>query len=213
MIKLKTEFLSGAGGFANAQRTFKQIERNDKFAVYERSYDGKIEGHEVFKIKVLKAGLQVFDKTIQEDTESYPGNGDFGKTAWCCGGINSYFNAMTKFESLTKGAIAVEDSDEDETTEATTTPTVPQVKGKRGRPAHTRPPIKLPNAARFTMSQLVDLNQDVGWTQPLIYVDIQKQIESGIIKEDGKVEKEPGQRGKSALYYSLVGISDAVTTN
>jgi hypothetical protein len=203
MIKLEKEFKSGAGGFAANQRTFKQLAENGQFAVYERSFDDKIEGYEVFKITVLKKGTQVFAQTIAEDTEQYPSNNKFGFTAWCLGGKDSYFNAMTKYEALIKGAIAVEDTGEDETTEAPETPTVPKVKGTRGRPAHTRPAIKLPNSAKFTMSQLVDLNQDAGWTQPLIYVDIQKQIESGILKEDGKVEKEPGQRGKSALYYAL----------
>ncbi len=207
MIALEQTFKSGAGGFANAQRTFTQLARNEKFAVYERSFDGKVEGHEVFAISILKKGTQVFDKVVEDDMERYPSNNTFGKSAWCIGGKDSYTVAMLKYEALIKGAIAIENDSNEESEETTTdaikTPTVPHVKGKRGRPAHTRPAIKIPNTARFTMSELVDLNKEEGWSQPLIYVDIQKRIESGVMKTAGVVEREPGQRGKPAVYYSL----------
>lgn len=199
MIKLELEFKSGVGGYSQAPRQFKQVARNENFAVYERGYDGKIQGHEVFKIKILKKGTQIFDKIVEEDTERYPGNNDFGRFAWSMTGKFSYEAAMHRFEQLTKGLIAAQEEEENPKEEVEE-PVV--VKPKKER--QIRPAIKLPNSAKFTMSDVVELNQDGGWTKPTIYVDIQRQISAGIIKEDGKVVKEAGERGKRPILYSLV---------
>lgn len=57
--------------------TAKCVKRTDKKAMYYRWDDV----WEVFKIKVSEES-KVFDKTYPK-REVYPGNEDFGKTAWC----------------------------------------------------------------------------------------------------------------------------------
>ncbi len=81
MIKLETNFESGAGGNSLNPRIFTQIKRNEKNAMYSRvvSSTGLLEAYEVFRIKIHKAGMQIFKQIISEDTESYPSTNDFGR--------------------------------------------------------------------------------------------------------------------------------------
>ena len=57
--------------------TAKLVERTDKKAIYYR-WDNV---WEVFRIKIREEGA-VFGKTYPK-REAYPGNEDFGVTAWC----------------------------------------------------------------------------------------------------------------------------------
>ena len=65
--------------------------RTKNKAMYKRT-DGY---YEVFLIRTSKAG-EVFGKELP-DREVYPGNEDFGRTAWC---IDDEKRAMMKYESL-----------------------------------------------------------------------------------------------------------------
>jgi len=57
--------------------TAKLIERTDKKAIYYR-WDNV---YEVFRVRIKEEG-EVFGKTYPK-REVYPGNEDFGATAWC----------------------------------------------------------------------------------------------------------------------------------
>jgi len=72
------------------------LQRNENKAIYLRS-DGV---YEVFKIKIAPEEI-VFGKTYPE-RETYPGNEDFGKTAWC---YRNKALAWQKYRSITQGEI------------------------------------------------------------------------------------------------------------
>lgn len=99
MKKLEKEFISGAGGFSINPLTYRQVKRNDVAAVYERLLDGRTKDYEVFKIKVLKKGTQIFEKIVEEDEEHYPSTNEFGRIAWSFGNLEA---ALNTFEELTK---------------------------------------------------------------------------------------------------------------
>lgn len=82
MKQLEKTFISGEAGYSANPRTYRQVRRNDKVAIYERSFGGRIEGFEVFKIKILKQGTRVFNKITEEDEEQYAHTTSFGQSAW-----------------------------------------------------------------------------------------------------------------------------------
>lgn len=88
MIELKKEFK------ANGGIIYRQVEKNDRFAIYECTQtfeDGSINiFYEIFKIKILAP-----DKFISDVHEKYPSNEDFGNWAWCC---SDYGNVVRVFE-------------------------------------------------------------------------------------------------------------------
>lgn len=67
------------------------VKRNGDVCLYQRS-DGP---YEVFQVQVAPA-RDVFGTELPE-RETYPGNEDFGKTAWCYTG---YEGALRKFDRL-----------------------------------------------------------------------------------------------------------------
>ena len=69
----------------------KLIIRDGEICLYERS-DGCFE---VFKVQVSPA-VDAFGRSYPE-REVYPGNEDFGKTAWC---ISHLENAIKKYNAL-----------------------------------------------------------------------------------------------------------------
>ena len=85
MIILEKEFVSGEGGYSQSPGPLKyvQLDRTDKVAVYQRWYaDGRPKDFEVFKIKILPKGTNVFKVITQDDEEKYPGTSQFGFSAW-----------------------------------------------------------------------------------------------------------------------------------
>jgi hypothetical protein len=84
MIKLEEKFVSGAGGYAAEPRTYTQIARTETFAIYERSVNGVPKDYEVFEIKILPKGTQIFTTFTEDDQEKYPSNSQFGMSAWSC---------------------------------------------------------------------------------------------------------------------------------
>jgi hypothetical protein len=71
------EIVEELNGVGIPQMTAKLIKRTDKKAIYYR-WDNV---WEVFRIKITEAG-EAFGKMYPR-REVYPGNEDFGKTAWC----------------------------------------------------------------------------------------------------------------------------------
>jgi hypothetical protein len=203
---LETQFISGAGGYSSDPLTYTQVARNDNFAVYERSRDGKVKDYEVFRIKVLKAGTCIFQQVLAEDEEQYATSSSFGKTAWSfTGGIGAKGVAMAKFDSLTK---AWNEPDEEETpdTEENFKNLVNVALGteprRRGRQAIERPDLVFPSTETWTMKDLLALNP-APWSQPLAYVELQKRIESGEVVEAGRIFP-PGGRGRASVVYKKV---------
>lgn len=73
------------------------IERTEHKALYEqRDKKGILHGHELFKVKIVKAGI-MFGKEITP-YEKFPSNSDFGITAWSVG-IN-VDEAIRKYHKL-----------------------------------------------------------------------------------------------------------------
>lgn len=109
MIKLEETFISGDGGFSTDPQTYTQIKRTDKSAIYQVSRDGKINGFEVFLIKILPKGTQIFAKTQEEDEEKYPSTGTFGKTAWFCATLE---RANERYEELNNASVNADAEEE-----------------------------------------------------------------------------------------------------
>jgi hypothetical protein len=76
------------------------LKRDRNICLYERS-DGYFE---VFIVQVSPAA-EVFGKSYPE-REVYPGNDDFGKTAWC---FREYKNALKEFQRLTESPKIIDD--------------------------------------------------------------------------------------------------------
>jgi hypothetical protein len=104
MKTLETTFVSGVGGFSQNPLTYTQVIRNDKAAVYERSWNGKPKDYEVFEIQVLPKGHQIFQQVLEDDEERYPSTGKFGFSAWSYG--NKY-GAMRRYQEIIDGKVAV----------------------------------------------------------------------------------------------------------
>lgn len=191
MKTLEIEFTSGEGGFSATPLTYKQIVRNQDFAVYERSLNGKVRDFELIKIKVHLKGHQIFQKIVDEDTEVYPSSSQWGHFGWTYNDKNS---ALSEYKTRCNPSVEVQ-------------PLKPQaeetkVKGKRGRPKmYNRSQVVLPHSVKFTMFDLLTKNSD--YTQPSMYQEVKKMLESNVIKVVGSVKKE-GQRGKPALVYKKV---------
>jgi hypothetical protein len=107
MITLEIEFVSGEGGFAQDPLTYKQIARNDRFAIYERSRDGKVKDFELIKIQVEKKGKQYkfpngTVKTLEDDKEKYASSSQWGNYGW------SFYNktaAVNRMEEMMKNLV------------------------------------------------------------------------------------------------------------
>lgn len=206
MIKLEIQFTSGAGGFASDPLDYKQIIRNDKYAVYERSRNGQVKDYEVFKIKIDPKGKeQKFPngtiKVVEDDTEKYPSNTDFGRSAWSFTGNPkmSYLAAIHKYNDLNSVDTAPDLGEVEETTEATATTDIEAGVPKRKRKA--RASVVFPTGKQFTMKDLLDLNPD--YSQPTMYIHIQAEIKANKVVEAGEVQNHSG-RGKKPKLYALV---------
>jgi hypothetical protein len=199
MIILETSFESGAGGYSQSPLKYVQVVRNEKFAVYQRFYnDDRPKDFEVFRITILKEGTKVFNNTITEDTEQYPSNERFGKTAWT---FDTLELAMARYNKL-----IAEDTEQDvlggvsDVELLNTSSDEVILPKKRGKQPIPRPVLVLPSG-QFTMNDLEASNPEP-WNRALIYVEIQKQISSGKVKEVGFVEKVG--KGKKPVLYSAV---------
>ncbi len=174
MIKLETQFVSGEGGYSSNPLTYTQVIRNDKYAVYERSLDGHVKDYETFVIIFKKKGQKCFNSIAQDDTENYTSTGKFGKTAWS---FKNKTAALNKFNELTDKNI-IDNTDDDDDKES----------------------IIIPRE-NFTMKNLVSVNTE--YTQPILYIEIQKLIKSNKVKVVGHQKSDSG-RGKPQVIYSLV---------
>lgn len=192
MKTLETQFVSGEGGFSTTPLTYTQIHRNGKFAVYQRSLDGKIKDYETICIRTLKAGTQIFKQILSEDEERYPGTSQWGHYAWSFGNQTAAINKLN--ELVNKESSPVKST---EIKALTTT------KKSKGRPKSNRPTLIFPiHQDTFTIKQLLAINNQ--WTQPLVYIEIQKQIKEGNITIHSRTKSSSG-RGRATVNYQKIG--------
>lgn len=89
MKKLETEIKKGIF-------TYKQVNRNDVYAIYAQFYENKLIGHEVFKIN--KYAEREINGVIIPEHEAMAGDNQFGITAWSTG--VDYNRALDKYNEL-----------------------------------------------------------------------------------------------------------------
>ena len=205
MRQLETQFISGDGGFGASPLTYKQIVRNDKFAVYERSHsDGRVKDYETIKIKVLKAGSRIFKEVLTEDEERYPGTSEFGRSAWSFTG-NGKTAAISKFNQLTEDLSEKDNPKQvvaDQGFEALVAKKMGATPKTRGRKRKERPEIVYPTVEQWVMKDLLKANPQ--WNQPLAYIQLQKDMKKGKVKEVARVKNVSG-RGRAAVVYRFNG--------
>jgi len=199
MKQLQVEFCSNADQCG--LHTFKQIKRTNNTALYVRiRKDNTVHSYEVFKIKIVKAGTKLPNKTVvSEDYESYPGKSSFGKYAYSC---KDLAHAEQRYEELLKSQIALDEAEEDaddvdnDSGEKQNTASS-VVKGKRGRKAKDRSALRFPND-KFTMKQLELLNPDVSFAFLYQHVRSLLNIQFKI------VDSLTGKRGKPTIVYQSI---------
>ncbi len=77
MIQLKKEIRKN--GF-----TYKQVQREAEKAIYAQYDDGYLVAYEVFRIRIQRTRYSQLLKREIPESERYPCNEDFGKTAFTC---------------------------------------------------------------------------------------------------------------------------------
>jgi hypothetical protein len=203
MKTLETQFVSGDGGFGATPLTYNQVARDGNFAIYERSRSGKVKDFEVINIRILKAGTKIFQQTVAEDTERYPGTSQFGSYAWS---FTSLGAAQTKLAKLVaeRDEVKVEKKKEvvdgDGFMEALTAK-MNLPKKQRGRKRKERPSLVYPTGNQWLMKDLLVLNK--AWTQPLAYIQLQKDMKAGAVVEVARIKSASG-RGRAAVAYRKV---------
>jgi hypothetical protein len=190
---------------------FDLVKRVENVALYHRTnMDGSHRSYETFIVKVVPAGSPLpGGGTVEEDYESYPGAGSFGKTAYDCKTLE---HAERRFdELLIKAKEQTEAREESERTgkpiprgrkpsKTEKTVVVKTGNGKRGRKRvevnFTLPPV----GETFSMKQLV---LSSGQKQALLYIRLRELIEVGKVVISGTFREE-GQRGRDQVLYRVV---------
>jgi hypothetical protein len=73
------------------------VTRTSKKAIYKQTFDNVQVGFEDFLIRVRGAQYSPLLNKYLEASERFPGNSDFGKTAWS---ITDYQNALEIYDKL-----------------------------------------------------------------------------------------------------------------
>ncbi len=76
--------------------TYKQLNRNDVYAIYAQLYENNVIGHEVFKIN--KYPERIIENIVIPAHEAMAGDNQFGVTAWSTG--KDYNRALDKYNEL-----------------------------------------------------------------------------------------------------------------
>ena len=187
MIKLREKFVSGEGGFSTDPLTYTQLARTDKVAIYERSRDGKVKDYEVFKIKILPKGTQVFQTTTVDDEEKYPGTSQFGFIAW------SFCNkgaAMARYNELCNPTAPVVIPDADPVEDQSVT--IPIVRSSPVAKLNIPP-------GEFSVKDLAAFNSVEYITGSLFVKDA---VATGVLQFVRKEKRNVG-RGKPTNIYTL----------
>lgn len=194
MISLPQEFVSSAGGFGADPLTYRQIKRSNKLAVYERSRKGKIKDFEVVVITIEPKGkVQKFPngttKTIEDDTERYPGSSAWGRLGWSYHGQPSdgaRLAALKKFDELLakQDAIDTQPSNDGDGDDSPSNSVKPSVE------------LKLPDG-EFSAKELAEFN-NVEYVTAFLF--IKSGLETGIVKFS-RAERR-ASRGRATNLYT-----------
>jgi hypothetical protein len=76
---------------------YKLVRRDEKKALYSQSYDNIPVGYEVFKIRVQRARFSQIIGTYIPAHERFPGNSDFGRSAWAIIDLN---DALIRYDNI-----------------------------------------------------------------------------------------------------------------
>jgi hypothetical protein len=170
MIKLQESFISGEGGFSYAPLTYTQLQRTEKTALYQRSRDGKPFDYEVFLIKIDPKGKMIFKKMVEEDTEKYPSNEQFGRIAWS---FRHKAAAETMFQKISNPAssVEIEIGTDAETEESSETIAVAEIAPKK-ETVITVPDIE------FSVGELAEQNKI---QYPIVFLFVKAEVAKGTI--------------------------------
>lgn len=174
--------------------------------IYRRErMDGSFVAFEVFVAKQRMKGQPLPGGLFEEeDREQYPTANNFGFTAKESKSmvqaekfLAEFVEKMQKKEDKKNGVKAVED---DGFMEALTAK-MNLPKKQRGRKRKERPAIVYPTGNQWLMKDLLALNP--AWNQPLAYIQIQKDMEVGVVVEVARVKSASG-KGRAAVAYKAV---------
>ena len=184
MIALEKTFESGEGGFSQNPLTYTQVIRNENYAIYERSFEGRVKDYEVIKINIIKKGTVIFKKTIEDDTERYPGSSQWGHYAWT---YHDKTSALNKYNELVNYVEPVK-----------TEKVVKVSTGRRGRVKKERPVLKVPSG-EFTIKALSEYNKV---PVPVATLFVKESLEGHKIKFVKELRLH--KIGKPSKVYQLV---------
>lgn len=177
--------------------------------IYRREkLDGTFFSYEVFIAKVRHAGDKLPGGLVElEDREVYPKASAFGFTAKEVKGMGAAEAFLAEFVEKLKEKEdkknGVEDTD-DETFEETVSAKLDLTPKVRGRKRKERPALVYPTGNQWLMKDLLKANE-VGWTQPLAYIELQKALKSGIVVEVARVKNDSG-RGRAMVVYKTAKV-------
>ena len=174
--------------------------------IYRREkMDGTFVSFEVFVAKQRFKGQPLPGGVVEaEDREQYPTANNFGFTAKEAKGMPAAESFLTEFVEKMKekddkknGVKPVEDEGFMEA--LTAKMNLP--KKQRGRKRKERPAIVYPTGNQWLMKDLLALNPV--WNQPLAYIQVQKDMEAGVVVEVARVKSASG-KGRAAVAYKAV---------
>ena len=157
---------------------------------------------EVFVPIILKAGLIKLPngatKTLEEDTELYPGASLFGRSAAFCVSLKQ---AETKFQEMLGNPPDVDLTEEDDCIDVESVVVQEPVSETTSLPKAKRTPkaaqcYSLPDG-EFTVQQLADHNKV---SYPMAYIYLKSQVEAGTVKVVRKVKLNPGKGKRTNIY-------------
>ncbi len=88
--------------------TYTQVLRTDRTCIYEQPIAENLKYYEVFTVRISPE--RFFKGKLFPESEVFPGNEDFGKTAWSC---RSYEDALTRFNDLVEKQNQSKDDNQD----------------------------------------------------------------------------------------------------
>ncbi|NBR06931.1 MAG: hypothetical protein EBT92_14310 [Planctomycetes bacterium] len=176
--------------------------------IYKRTkMDGTFVSFEVFVAKQRFKGQPLPGGVVEaEDREQYPTSNNFGFTAKESRNLEQAEKFLAEFvvemqeKKDKKDGVTKEPVDGDGFMEALTAKMNMPPK-QRGRKRKERPPIVYPTGNQWLMKDLLAINK--GWNQPLAYVQVQKDLEAGVVVEVARV-KSPTGKGRAAVAYKAV---------
>lgn len=195
MKLLETKFVKNCDKCGD--HTFTQIRNEGNVYLYRRNRisDGTFHSFEIFVAKTVKAGTPLPNgNVVAEDYVQYPGAAAFGRTAWSVSGKEDVGLAAAQrvFDRILKRDIVIE-TEEPEIEAETSVPVVRVVS-----PTPIKEGLKLPNG-EFSQRELASYNGFDNYK--VVYSDLQKMLQRGILVLGSKREKAEGARGKAAQLF------------